>query len=350
MRLALDAVGGDHGLAPNLEGLRLAMSDWADVDTFLLVGPEAEIRSALPEYGLSADDKRIEIVNATQIVEMHEPSAIALRKKRDSSITVAASLIKEGRADAMISAGHTGASVAANVVLNRTLPGVERPGIAAVFPAPDGQFIMLDVGANVDATAAQLAQYAIMGEAYSRLILGVDKPRVGLLSVGAEDGKGNKLTKAAADLLTQVPVNYVGNVEGHDLFRNGVDVVVCDGFVGNAVLKSCESLAKAITGILKRNLQKTPIRMAGATLAQGAFKELKQMMDYEETGGAPLLGINGICIIAHGSSSSKSIRNAIRVAREMVRKDLNRHVANKLAQARADIDAAKPTDDGESNA
>jgi glycerol-3-phosphate acyltransferase PlsX len=334
MKIALDVAGGDYGFAPNLEGLRYAMDDQKDVEQFLLVGPVDEMKAALSSYDLSADDPRLEFVQASQVVEMHEPSSVALRKKRDSSITVAATLLKEGRADAMISAGHTGASVAANVVINRMLPGVERPGIAAVFPSPHGQFVMLDVGANVDATAPQLGQYAILGEAYTRMILGVEKPRVGLMSVGAEDGKGNKLTKAAGEILSQLPLNYIGNVEGHDLFGGGVDVVVCDGFVGNAVLKSCESLAKAITTILKENLQKSPVRTIGAALAKGAFAELKEMMDHEETGGAPLLGINGVCIIAHGSSSAKSIRNAFRVASDMVRKEVNRQVADKLAESR----------------
>jgi len=255
----------------------------------------------------------------------------ALRKKKDSSITVGAGLVKDGRADAIVSAGHTGAAVAACVVKLRMLPGIDRPGIATVVPAPPKQFVMLDVGANVDCKPLHLAQYALMGECYCQLVLGVQKPRVGILSVGVEDGKGNDLTREATAMVRKLPLaNFIGNAEGHDLFGGHVDVAVCDGFVGNAVLKSCEALAKAMSGLLKEKLKQTPVRTIGALLSKNAFKELKELTDHEEYGGAPLLGVNGSCIIAHGSSSPKAIRNAIRVAREMLRKQLNEQIMKKV--------------------
>jgi glycerol-3-phosphate acyltransferase PlsX len=333
MKIAIDVMGGDNAPEVNIRGLQLAMDDFSDIESFLLVGDEAVVREELARWDIAADNARLEIVHASQVVEMTDPSAAALRKKRDSSITICAELLSGGRADAIVSAGHTGAAVAATVVKTRMLPGVDRPGIAAVFPAPKGHFVMLDVGANVDCKPVHLAQYAILGEAYSHCVLGVETPKVGLMSVGEEEGKGNELTKESAKLLKNVPVNYIGNVEGHDMFANEVDVVVCDGFVGNAVLKCCESLAKAMAGILKERLSVTPLRMAGALLSKQAFRELREMTDHEEYGGAPLLGINGVCIIAHGSSSPKSIRNAIRVAREMVKKQINERIQEKLATA-----------------
>jgi len=332
MRIAIDIMGGDHAPAAVLDGVGAAMGDFPGVEQFLLVGDSEVIQREAPKHGLSLADARLEIVHASQVVTMGEPSAVALRAKKDSSITVTARLLKEGRADAIISAGHTGAAVASMVVMSRTLAGIERPGIATVFPAPHGSFVVLDVGANVECKPLHLAQYAILGEAYSRDVLNVAAPRVGLLSVGAEDSKGNELTKEAHKMLRQLPINFVGNVEGNQLFSDNVDVVVCDGFVGNVVLKSCESLAKALSGILRDRLGKTPVRKAGAFLSKNAFRELKQLTDYEEYGGAPLLGLNGICIIAHGSSSPKAIRNAVRVAREMVKQGMNTHISEKLSQ------------------
>lgn len=330
MKIAIDVMGGDYAPQAVIEGLKLAMQDFHDVDRFLLVGDEQIIHRQLSEREIDPDQSRLEIVPASQIVGMDEPSSIALRQKKDSSITVAAGLLKDQRADAIVSAGHTGAAVASTVVKVRMLPGIDRPGIATVFPAPPGNFVLLDAGANVDCKPIHLAHYALLGEAYSHFVLGVERPTVGLLSVGEEDGKGNELIKNSTKILKQLPLNFVGNVEGHDMFNNNVDVVVCDGFVGNAVLKCCESLAKTISRLLKENLKKSPVRMAGALLSKNAFRELKELTDHEEYGGAPLLGINGSCIIAHGSSSPKAIRNAIRVSREMVRTELNQQILNKV--------------------
>ena len=238
MRIALDVMGGDEAPEQNLDGLRLALADFAEVERFLLVGDEVRIAKDL---GHITRDPRIEIVHATQVIAMDE-AATAVRRKRDSSIAVCARLIKEGRADAIVSAGHTGASVASTVLTNRMLSGIDRPGIASVFPSPHGPFVLLDIGANVDCKPRNLAHYAILGEAYSRLVLGVREPRVGMLSIGGEDGKGNELTKNSSKLLARMPVNFIGNVEGRDLFEGVVDVVVCDGFVGNVVLKCCEGM------------------------------------------------------------------------------------------------------------
>jgi glycerol-3-phosphate acyltransferase PlsX len=333
MRIAIDIMGGDNAPTSNIRGAQLAHNDFPDITTLVLVGDSDIIKQELKKASMRLDDPRIEIVHASQTVNMDDPSSAALRKKKDSSITVAAQLLKDRRADALVSAGHTGAAVAATVVKTRTLEGIDRPGIAAVMPTPeDGQFMVLDVGATVDAKPIHLAQYAILGEAYSHYILKVKNPRVGVMSVGGEDGKGNELTKQAFKLLKQMPINFVGNIEGHDLFTNNIDVVVCDGFVGNVMLKSCENIAKAISKILRTRMRKTPMRMAGALLSKNAFRELKELVDHEEYGGAPLLGIDGNCIIAHGSSSPKAIRNAVRVAAEMVQNKVNQHIISKISK------------------
>ncbi len=331
MKVAVDIMGGDQAPSPNVQGIKLALKDFPQIKKLLLVGDTAVVQAELSRQKISKNNPRLELVHASQVVCMDEASSVALRAKKDSSIAVAARLLNEKRADAIVSAGHTGATVACTVVRNRTLKGIQRPGIAILTPAPEGPFLLLDAGATVDCKPINLAQYAILGEAYSRHILHVPEPKVGILSVGGEDGKGNELTRESFKLLQRMPVNFIGNVEGHDLFSNQVDVVVCDGFVGNVVLKSAESLAKALSIILKRNLRKSPMRMAGALLSKNAFRELRELTDHEEYGGAPLLGINGTCIIAHGSSSPKAVRNAIRVATEMVQENLNKHVSDKIA-------------------
>ena len=331
MRLAIDVMGGDFAPHEIISGVKLALTDFPEIKKFLLVGDQNCVQQSLVRNNLSESNSRLRLVHASQVVKMNEPSATAVRAKRDSSITVAAKLMKNKRAEAVVSAGHTGAAVASTVVTNRMLSGIDRPGIASVFPAPRGSFIMLDIGANVDCKPIHIAQYAIMGDVYARTLFHIKKPEVGILSIGGEDEKGNELTKESYKILRSLPINFVGNVEGHDLFTNKVDVVLCDGFVGNVVLKCCESLAKAISGILRENLKKSPVRMAGAFLSKNAFKELKELTDHEEYGGAPLLGINGICIIAHGSSSAKAIRNAIRVARDMLLNNYNERISNRIA-------------------
>jgi glycerol-3-phosphate acyltransferase PlsX len=332
MIIALDVMGGDYAPEVNVQGLKIALADFPDITKFLLVGDEKAIRRQLKDNNLPESDRRYEIVHASQVVGMDEPSATGLRAKKDSSITVCADLMKKGACQAVVSAGHTGAAVACSVVKNRMLPGVDRPGIATTFPSSHNQpFIIMDVGANVDCKPLHLAQYAILAEAFAQVQLKKENPRIGLMSVGAEDGKGNDLTKTAFKMISKLPVNFYGNIEGRYFFDDEVDVVICDGFVGNAVLKACEGLARSISKTLKDSMRKTPMRMAGALLSKNAFTELREMWDHEEYGGAPLLGINGICIIAHGSSSPWAIRNAIRVARGMIVQEMNSRISEKIA-------------------
>jgi len=331
--IAVDVMGGDFAPGAVIEGVQQALSTLPGVGRMLLVGDEPTVGAELARVGLSPDDPRIEIVHAPDVVTMGEPATVALRTKRYSSITVAVSLVRENKADAVVSAGHTGAAVAASVVKLRTLPGVERPGIATVIPWPEGAFVLLDAGANVDAKPLHLVQYALMGEVYARKILHFDRPRIGLLSVGAEDAKGNDLTKQVFKQLEDLEeVNFIGNIEGHDLFEGVVDVAVCDGFVGNVVLKTCEGLAKAFRAYLKDLLRRNAVRTFGAILCRGAFQEFKELSDSAQYGGAPLLGVNGVCIIGHGASSPFAIRNAIRVAGECVDLGVNNEIVERLGK------------------
>lgn len=254
---------------------------------------------------------------------MGESPAQAIRKKKDSSISRAVELVRDGEADAVMSAGNTGAAMAASALKLRTLEGVDRPAIAAVMPTQKKPLVLLDAGANTDCTPEQLIQFAVMGSVYSEKIIGQSKPIVGLLSIGGEESKGNDVTKRTYTALQKSYLNFRGNVEGHDLFEGDTDVVVCDGFVGNVVLKTSESAAKAITGWLKSELTANWIRVCACAFLKGAFRNLKKRLDPEMTGGAPLLGVNGVCIIAHGSSSKHAIYHAIRVASEAVASHLN---------------------------
>lgn len=330
MKIALDAMGGDFAPANPIGGALQALRDFSDIH-LILVGDEAKLRAELRKQGGEEFSSRYEIRHASQVVEMSDGAVEGIRRKKDSSISRSVELVKDGLAEAVVSAGHTGAAVAATTIKLRTLPGVDRPGIATVMPTETNLFVLIDSGANIEAHASNLVEFAIMGSVYSREILGFRKPRVGLMSIGTEDVKGNDLTKDAFKLLSNAPINFKGNVEGHDLFENPVEVVVCDGFVGNVVLKTCESIANAIFHWLKHELKKSPIRMLGAWLAQGAFQAIRRKTNYEEYGGSLLLGVNGICVIAHGSSTPKAIRNAIRVARDGVRQQINPQIVNEMA-------------------
>ena len=344
LSIAVDAMGGDNAPETVLEGVKLALEAGTPADKIVLVGPPEDLRARLDRLNIGSDP-RVCVEEATQVVEMHESPAKALRAKRKSSIAVATELVREGEVQAIVSAGHTGATVASTVLKLRSLPHIERPGIATVFPLPSGPFVLLDAGANVDAKPLHLVHYAVMGEVYAQHILGIHNPRVGLLSVGGEALKGNELTKSVFNMLSRVPqLNFLGNVEGHDLFENKVDVVVCDGFVGNVVLKCCESLAGALSHIIKENLQKTFMRKAGAYLSRNAYYELKRTTDADEYGGAPLLGINGVCIIGHGSSSPRGIQNAIRVAGEFVDHQVNDVIVNRVQALGGLKPAAAPAD------
>ena len=335
MKIAVDVMGSDNGPATIMDGFALAFQDLSH-ENFVLVGDQAIIKQELLRLGLDQKEN-ISIVHANQVVEMTDPSTAALRTKKDSSVTIAAELMKSREVDAFLSSGHTGAAVAASVVKVRNLPGIERPGIATVFPTPTGPFVLLDAGANVDSKPIHLVQFALMGQIHAVEVLGIENPRIGLLSNGEEKSKGNELSKSTAKVLKELPINYIGYIEGSDLFKGKADVVVCDGFVGNVVLKTCEGLAKSLGATLKELLMKNPVRKAGAALSQGAFKEFKEMVDHEEYGGAPLLGINGTCIISHGSSSKKAIKNAIFVARDFVDHDVNNLIVDSWEEHEATV-------------
>ncbi|CAN5306234.1 phosphate acyltransferase PlsX [soil metagenome] len=328
MKIALDAMGGDFG-PPNLvAGAVMALREIPRIDKLYLVGDPPQIEAELKKQGCS--DGRVEIVHSTQVVEMSDKPVESVRRKKDSSISRAVDLVKNGSADAVVSAGHTGAAVAATTIKLRTLPGVERPGIASVIPTETNLFVLIDAGANVDAKPMHLLQYGIMGSVYSRHVLGFENPSIGLMSIGQEDVKGTDFTKEVFKMLKQSSLNFRGNVEGHDLFAHPVEVVVCDGFVGNVILKTCESVGDAIFKWLKHELMKNAKRMAGAYLAQNAFRAIKKKVNYEEYGGSPLLGVNGICIIAHGSSTPLAIKNALRVAAESIEHEVNPHIVEEV--------------------
>ena len=248
---------------------------------------------------------------------MSDGAVEAVRRKKDSSVNRAVDLVKHGQADAIVSAGHTGAAVAASMIKLRTLPGVERPGIASLIPTETNVFVLIDAGANIDARPMHLVQYGIMGSVYSRHVLKYENPTVGLMSIGDEDAKGSGLTKEVFKLLKESPLNFRGNIEGHDLFEEPVEVVLCDGFVGNVVLKTCEAIAHAIFSWLKHELKKSPMRLLGASMAKGAFKAIHKKTNWEDYGGSPLLGVNGICIIAHGASTPLAVQNALRSRRRI---------------------------------
>ena len=333
MKIAIDAMGGDYAPLSVLEGTAEALSTY-DGFNVILVGNLPVIKPLLEKFALDTNP-RVELVHAEQVVNMNESSTVALRAKKDSSITIAAGLVGKGEADALVTVGHTGAAVAATIVKMRTLPGVERPAIAVIMPSKEGKVILLDAGANVECKSEHLAQFAVMGEIYSRLLLGISNPKIGILSIGDEDIKGNEVTKEAFRLISNMPVNFIGNVEGSDIFNDVADVVVCDGFVGNAVLKACEGISKAAMHWMKKAFTKNPFRITTAILAQKVFEELKTMGNGEDYGGAPLLGINGIVIKGHGSSSPKAVRNAIKVAADLVRKNMNEGILNKLKESNA---------------
>ncbi|MBL8039370.1 phosphate acyltransferase PlsX [Nitrospira sp. CMX1] len=313
MKIALDAVGGDHGPAPCVEGALQAVKE-CDVEV-ILVGDEAILKQECQRQ--SGHDPRLSIRHASQVVEMHESPAAVARKKRDSSIWVATELVKSGEAGAVVSPGNTGASMVASFFILGLIKGVERPAIATSLPTLSGEAIMLDVGANVDCTATHLEQFALMGNEYGKHLLGKPNPRVGLLSIGEEDSKGNEVTKEAFKLLKASSMNFVGNVEGRDVYSGIADIVVCDGFIGNVALKISEGVAEMIKRLLLREISGHFFGRLAYPLIAGPLANLKRKIDYAEFGGAPLLGVNGVTMICHGRSSAKAIKNAIRRAKGM---------------------------------
>mgnify|MGYP002769144458 FL=1 len=332
MKIAVDAMGGDYAPGVVMQAVSELLQEDRDKNIeIVLVGHLEKLSYYIEKYGLKPSP-RLEFVHAETVVEMADLSTASIRSKKNSSITVCAGLVAEGRAAGVVSAGHTGAAVAASTVKMRMAKGVDRPCIATVMPRAGGKgnWILADAGANTDCNPMNLAQFAVMGEMYAKVALGRENPTIGLLSVGGEDCKGNDLTKEAFKILSKMPINFIGNVEGHDTFTGDCDVVICDGFVGNTVLKSSESLAKATVQWLKEAFTRNAVRKAGALLAKEAFAELKKHGDFEEYGGAPLIGLNGVCIIGHGVSSPKAIKNAIRVAHTFVEQKVPEVVSSRI--------------------
>jgi glycerol-3-phosphate acyltransferase PlsX len=315
MRIALDAMGGDHAPDINLEGAVAALSHRQDLE-ILLVGPSELIENKLTQY--SYDHARMHIVHAPQVISNDEAPVMAIRKKRDSSIVVGAKLVRDGEADAFISAGSTGALLAASTLVIKTIKGVIRPALATLMPTTGASVMTIDCGANVDAKPEHLIQFALMGDVYMRTVEKRENPRIGLVNVGTEAEKGNELTKAVYPRLSQMPLNFIGNVEARDIPHGAADVVVCDAFVGNAILKMMEGAATALTQLLKEELTANWMRKLCCLGLKNGFRSFKKKFDYTEYGGAPLLGLNGCVVKAHGSSNAHAIESAIRQAERFV--------------------------------
>jgi len=326
--IAVDAMGGDHAPEAEVEGaVRAAKAYPVQI---ILVGREDLVRKELARHG-GANNLPIEVVHASERVTMEDSAARAMRSKRDSSVRVASRLVREGIAQGFVSAGNTGAVMATAKMVQGMVHGVTRPALASVFPTIKGTpAVMTDVGANVDCSPQMLAQFAVMGEIYSRVIFGNDSPTVGLLSIGEEEHKGNDLTRLATPLLKTLPLQFIGNVEGRDLYTGKADVIVCDGFIGNVALKVSEGLVEVVRGMLEQSLKATLLRKLGYLLANRAFKDLKKRVDYSEYGGAPLLGVKGVCIICHGRSNPNAIKNAVRVAAQYAEARVNQRIEVEL--------------------
>jgi glycerol-3-phosphate acyltransferase PlsX len=323
-------MGGDHAPRPEIEGSVQAARELGV--RILLVGQPSAMRAELAR--LAGPSLPIEVVAASEVITMNDHPAQAFRRKKDSSVHVAARLVRETKADGLVSAGNTGAVMTVSRFLLGTLESVDRVALAAPFPnAKGGVSVLLDVGANVDSKPEHLVQFAVMGEIYYRATFGHRRPRVGLLSVGEEEIKGNELTREVYTRLKKSGLHFVGNVEGGDLFSGNVDVIVCDGFVGNIALKICEGLAVQIFDVLKKSLKSSLVSQFGAMLSQGAFKGLKKKIDYTEYGGAPLLGVRGVCVIGHGRSNANAVKNAIRVAAGLARARMNEKIEQGLSAA-----------------
>jgi glycerol-3-phosphate acyltransferase PlsX len=329
--IAVDAMGGDHAPKSEIEGSIRAAST-LDV-SIVLVGKQEVLEQELRAHPV-AKDLPIRIQNATEVVTMEDSAGKALRGKKDSSIRVACRLQRDGEVQGVVSAGNTGACMATAKMVQGMIQGVDRPALASAFPTLKGTpVVVVDVGANVDCSPEMLAQFAVMGEIYSRIIFRIKSPRVGILSIGEEEHKGNELTKAATPLLKVLPLNFIGNVEGRDIYSGIADVVVCDGFIGNVALKVSEGLVDMITSMLRESLAKTMTRKLGYVLSKAAYRDFRKRVDYSEYGGAPLLGVKGATIICHGRSNANAIKNAIRVAAEFAEGQINQKIAAELDHA-----------------
>ncbi len=330
LTIAVDAMGGDTAPKTEVEGAIRAVRS-LDIRV-ILVGREDLLRKEL-ELHEDIADLPIEIRHASERITMEDSAAKAMRTKRDSSIRVATRLVREGVAQGVVSAGNTGAVMATAKMVQGMIPGVERPALASAFPTLKGRpVIVIDVGANVDCSARMLAQFAVMGDIYSRVIFRTDRPRVGLLSIGEEELKGNELTRSVTPLLKSLPINFIGNVEGRDIYAGETDVIVCDGFVGNVALKVSEGLVDMIKSMLQESLRATITRQVGYLLARTAFTDFKKRVDYSEFGGAPLLGVKGVCIITHGRSNANAIKNSIRVAAEFAGGNVSKRIESELGR------------------
>jgi len=326
VRIVVDAMGGDRAPRVVVEGAVLAAKEYDH--KIILVGDTRKIEKFLRFCDYPKD--KLSIEHASQKVDMGEAAAVSIRKKRDSSIAVGLNLLKEKKADVFISAGNTGAVVAASAIKLRLLDGVERPGIAIVFPTLNEPTLLIDAGANIDTRPLHLYQYAVMGSEYSKYILGNQRPTVGLLNIGEEESKGTGLIKSARDILEKSDLNFIGNVEARDIYTGKVNVVVCEGFIGNVVLKVTEGFAVVYTELLKRELKRRFLPRIGAVLSIPAYRAIKKKIDYSEYGGAPLMGVDGAVIISHGASNAKAIKNAVRVAGEYVKHRVNDRIIEKL--------------------
>ncbi len=337
MKLALDAMGGDFAPKVNIEGAKRALAELPNIQKIFLVGDEEILKKACRDAGI-LDHERLEIVHAPEVVTMEESGLLALRQKKRSSMSISVDLVKEGKADAVLSAGNTGAAVAASTIKLRLLPGIERAGIVSPIPSNKGYTLVTDTGANPDAKPIHLVGYAVMGAMMSRYVYKQGEPTVAVMSNGTEDGKGSEFSKETYKILRQLadskklPFSFGGNCEGHDIFAGELDVILTDGFTGNILLKSVEATAKTFSSWLKQSIKSSLIAMVGAVLMKSVFKHMKNRLNADAIGGSPLMGVNGVSIIAHGSASSKAIFNAIRMAEEMCQNSVNERIIKAMQQ------------------
>jgi glycerol-3-phosphate acyltransferase PlsX len=333
-RIAVDAMGGDLGPGEVVAAVKLALHQNANLNPITLVGDSAVLRPIVSHFGLQRSE-RLSVVHASEVITMDDKPLVALKRKKDSSMVRAIELVKAGEANVVVSCGNTGALMACGTLRLRTMEGVARPALAAVVPREGGHFVLIDAGANPEAKPEHLVHNSILGSHYCRVMLGIPSPRVGLMSIGTEDGKGNSLITETNELLKKIDgiIKYAGPIEGFQVFAEHVDVVVCDGFVGNIMLKSWESLEKFIRGMLREELGANPMRATGALLSKGAFAALKDRINPERYGGAPLLGLRGNILKAHGSSNRNAIKSAIRAAGEIIKADMNQRMEADIARA-----------------
>lgn len=332
--IAIDAMGSDKGPAEMVAAVRLAVDTLPNLRPLILVGNEEELKPLLEKAGLSSHP-RVSCLHASEVITMDDKPLVALKRKKDSSMVRAIELVKDGRASCVLSCGNTGSLMAGGTLKLRTMEGVDRPALATVMPRKKGHFVLIDAGANPLAKAEHLVHNAVLGSDYCKLVLGIENPKVGLMTIGTEEGKGTDVVNQAHVLLKQLPelINYHGPIEGFQTFEEGVDVVVCDGFTGNVLLKVCESLFSLLKDFVSEELQRNVLRKAGYLLSKGAFDAIKSQLKPERYGGAPLLGLKGNVLKAHGSSNKEAVMNAIRIANEIVNTELNKRILADIEKA-----------------